>query len=513
MKFKPFQLFSHPLSLVGVMAGMVLVLQMTTAKNYGIFRDEFYYLDCAKHLAWGYVDHPPFSIVVLALVRLFLGESVHALRLVPALANAALVLFTAFLAREMGGKKVAINLAALCTALAPEFLGISSFYSMNVFDFLFWAGMLFVILRLINTENPKWWLVFGILAGLGMLNKISVLFLGLGLVVGLLFTSHRKYLLDKYFWIGLSIASLLFLPHVLWQVATGWPTLEFISNAQRYKIAQITPVEFILDRLLSMNPASAVVWLAGLGMLLFSKSLKKYRLLGIAFLTILIFLILQQSKGYYLAAAFPILFAAGGLALEIGFRKKSLRWIHSVVIVIILFVGLGILPFAVPLLPVERFLAYQSAIGLKPPSMERNALGELPQHFADRFGWEDMARTVSQIYQNLPLEYQKNCVFVANNYGEASSLNYYRKKYSLPPVVCQHNNHYLWGYAQATEQSTLLLLGRNEMDLKREFEYVEQVGAIRLHYSMPYENNLAVHVCRGLRGTLEDAWKRGKHFI
>ena len=231
-----------------LLAGFVVAVQLVTGPAYGLFRDELYYLACADHLAWGYVDQPPLSIAVLAAVRALLGDSLPALRLVPALLDGVLVLLAADLARTFGGGRFAQALAGLAVAVTPVFLAMCGFYSMNAFDLVFWSLAVLIVARIIAADDRRGWLPLGIVLGLGLENKISVLFLGAGLAVALVVTPLRRHLRRREPWLALAVALLLFVPHVVWQAQHGWPTREFIANATRYKNTALSPLDFFLGR-------------------------------------------------------------------------------------------------------------------------------------------------------------------------------------------------------------------------------------------------------------------------
>ncbi len=500
------------LLLLGSLSAAYFVLYIVTNGNYGIFRGEFYYLACADHLAWGYVDHPPLSIALLALSKAVLGDSIHAIRLLPALTAAITVMVVGLITRELGGKLFAQALAAISAMIAPYFLVLFSFFSMNSFDLLFWALSFIIVIRIIKTENRKLWLVFGLVVGLGLLNKISLLYFGFSLVVAMLLTPHRRYLMDKYFWAGGAIALLLFLPHILWQVANDWPTFEFMANAKRYKIAAQGPVQFFLDQILSMHPLTFPVWMLGIVSFIFAKSMRPYRVLGYFYLIALAFLMLQKSKGYYLAPAYSVVLAGGACGIEAFIQDHPLRLAKPVLLTILLMGGIALAPMALPLLPVEKFVAYQKAIGLMPQTGENNPSGELPQYFADRFGWENMAKVVAFIYKGLSPEVQTECAIVTGNYGEAGALDYYRNKYGLPPAFSQHNNYFLWGPGNISGR-TIICLGISPADLQESFAEVTAAAVIVSPYAMPYETNLTVYICRNLKKPVKQAWQEGKHFI
>ncbi len=481
-----------------------VLMHLLTSGRYGMFRDEFYYIDCARHLDWGYVDHPPLSIAMLSGSLALLGDSAEAVRLLPAVLGAAVIVLIWVLTREIGGNAFARILSVVAWSMNALFSGNTGYYSMNAFDYLFWALAFWILIRIIQSGNGRWWLWFGLVAGLGLLNKISMLFFLFGTGVGLMLTPARKHLSQKWIWFGAAVAAVLFLPYVLWQIPHGWPTLRFMANAQRYKIAALTPFQFLGVSILDNNALNMLVWLPGLAFLMFAKAARPYRLLGWIFAVVLALLIVQHGKPYYLGPAYAILFAAGGVAVE---RLLSGRraWARVAVVILVVVGGLLTLPFAVPVLPVDGFIAYQNALGVNPPQAERHATGVLPQSWSDRFGWENMAATVSSVYRTLTPDQKEDCVVVTRNYGEAGAINYFRKRYELPPAVSEHNNYYLWGPGRTTGKA-LIVIGVSPEELQKEFESVEQRAVVVSPYAMPYETDLPVCVCFGLKIPIEEAW-------
>ena len=350
--------------LVYATATLHLLLHLATNGRYGVFRDELYYLACADHLDWGYVDHPPLSIALLWAQRALLGESVWAIRLLPALAGVAVVLLAARLARELGGGRFAEGLAALAVAIVPQYLVITGFYSMNAFDLVFWAGAALLVARIVNTGDARLWLVLGALLGLGLQNKLSVLFFGFGLAVALLLTPLRSHLLRPQLWLGGLLAAALFLPHLLWQVGHDWPTLEFIRNAKLHKIAPLSPMQFFSAQFLEIHPVNAPLWLGGLLWLLAGREGRKFRVFGHHLRRGVRDDGLQKSKPYYLGPAYPMLLAAGAVAFEGLSRTRA--FLRPVLVSLLVVGGLAVAPLVVPLLPVERLIAYQRALGLGP---------------------------------------------------------------------------------------------------------------------------------------------------
>lgn len=500
-----------PRTPIAIAAGAA-ILHLATAGVYPLFRDEFYYLACANHLDWGYVDHPPLSIAVLWVAHALFGDSVWTLRVIPALAHAALVLLTARLAREMGGGGFARSLAALCVAVAPIYLALTGYYSMNAFDLLFWGALALLLVRLVDRDEPRLWLLFGAVSGLGIMNKISVLFLGAGVAVALVATPLRRHLGTRYPWLGGLIAAALSSPYLLWQPSHGWATLEFMHNAQTFKIAALTAGQFLTEQVQQMLPFSAPLWLGGLWALFFHRGLRRFRALGIVFLVALLLMLAQKAKPYYLAASYTALLAAGAVWFEGVTAARGLAWARALAMVVLVLGGAVALPLVVPVLPVETFIAYQRALGRAPGTDENKAVGPLPQFFADRFGWEEMTAAVADAYRALAPEERARVLIVASNYGEAGAINYYGRRYGLPSAYSQHNNFFFWG-PPGDHADVVILVGRNPADLEGKFERIVEAGRIQAPYAMPYETRWPILVCYGLKPPLQDAWRQGRHFI
>jgi len=480
-------------------------LHFATISNYGYFRDELYYLACADHLAWGYVDHPPFSIAVLAVTRFLFGDSLLAIRLPVVLAGALTVVLTGWLARELGGGRFAQVLAALAFVFMPVALGMASFYSMNALDLLFWLGAVYVLVRIINSDDERLWVAFGAIVGAGMMNKISVGFLVFGLLVGFVLTKQRRLLGSAWFWLGGVIAGLLFLPHVIWQIANGFPTLEFMRNASELKIQAMSVAAYLGAQVFYTSPAAVPIWVGGLLYLLFARAAGAYRALGIAYLAILALLVSQHGKAYYLAPAYPMLFAAGGVAYERLSAGGGWRWLRPALVGLVALGGIVVLPLAVPLLPPESVVRYAAAIGVEAPQEERHRRVPLAQHFADRFGWENMVATIARVYQALPPEERSRAAIVAGNYGEAGAIDFFGGRYGLPHAISSHNNYWLWGPGNTTGD-VAIVIGASGEQLQEFFADVTQVDTIVSEYAMASETNLPVYVCRGLRRPLAEVW-------
>jgi 4-amino-4-deoxy-L-arabinose transferase-like glycosyltransferase len=498
------------LALAAVAAG-TFVFFLLTARGYGYFRDELYYLACADHLDFGYVDHPPLIALLAGLGRALGGDSLVAIRFLPALAAAATVFLAGATAAELGGGRFAQLLAAAATLLAPIYLSLFTILSMNAFDVLIWAACFWVIARILRTGEERLWLAFGALAGIGLQNKISVLFLGFGLGIGLLL-GRREVLRSPWLWAGGAIAGLIFLPHLIWQAANGWPTLEFMENARRFKMAAVSPSAFVSNQVLLAGPAALPLWLSGLGFFLFAARGRAFRPLGWAYLVILAVMIATEAKAYYLGPAYTILFAGGAVAIELASSRGKFRALRPAVVALLAGGGVLAAPLAKPLLPVETYLGYAAWLGIQPTTAERHELGRLPQFYADMTGWPELAETVAGVYRRLPAEERSAVCIFGQNYGQAGAIDLLGPAYGLPPAISAHNSYYLWG-PRGCSGEIIIVIGDNRERLQEVFESVELAATYTCADCMPYENHKPIWIARGLRRPLSELWPQIKRFI
>jgi hypothetical protein len=485
----------------------VALFQFAFAAGYGIFRDELYYLACADHLGWGDVDHPPLSILILKIVRALFGDSIHALRLAPAIAAGFVAALAAGIARGLGGGSFAQRLAALAAGTFPLGIAFGAFYSMNVFDVLFWTAALRVVVAILAGGDPRLWLAFGAIAGIGLQNKISVLFLGLGLAAGIVAARRFDLLRTRWIWLGALVATALFAPHIVWQAAHGWPTLEFMDNARRLKMARLSPLGFLGQQLIMAGPVTLFVWVAGVWFLFRNRT---WRSLGWTYVAVLVVMIAQGAKPYYLGPVYPVLFAAGGVWWERASEVR--RWIRPVGIALVLAAAAALTPLAKPILPVEAFIEYEAALGIRSNSGERHTQGRLPQQFADMHGWKELAETVAAVKRGLPAEEQaKVCVF-GQNYGEAGAIDRFGPALGLPRAMSGHNSYWLWG-PHDCEGATWLVIGDDRETLETIFESVTLGATFNCDLCMPYENDNPIWIGRGPKVSIRDLWPKTKKYV
>ena len=484
-----------------------VVLHALCLTEYGWFRDELYYLSCSKRLAWGYVDQPPLSIAILACLRAVAGEGLGVLRMTASLVAALLPILTSLIARELGGRALAQWAAAAAVAMAPIVLAIGHYYSMNVFDFSFWALATLLVLRVFRRPTRGGWVVLGVVLGLGLLNKWSVMWLGGAIAVSLLLPAHRAQLRTSGPWLAAGIAALLFAPNLAWQARHGWPTLEFMHNARAYKMAALEPVKFLMGQLLVVGPGAVPIWIAGL-IAAFLPGRSRWRPIGVIYLTTLVILFASGSaRVEYLALACPALFAAGAVWWE---SRGNVALVVVGALAVLL--AIPILPMALPILPIDDFIAYQTKLGIAPNSEERKSVGPLPQHYADMFGWPEFADSVARVAATLPPDEFAKAIVIVGNYGEAGALEKFGAG-RLPTIACQHNNWFLWG-PPAWDRGTAILVGRDVAEAEPEFEQVILAGVAGHRLAMPYERELPILIARGFKSDLDllNAWRAGKHY-
>jgi hypothetical protein len=502
-------------ALVGGIAFVKLALHLAAATVYGFFIDELYFLACGEHLAWGYVDFPPLTAAQAWLARHLFGDSAYAIRLFPALAGAGVVVLTAAMVRRLGGGRFAQALAALCVLVAPVYLAFSTYLSMNPVDVLVSAGCAFVVLRLVQTGDTRLWLVFGLLSGIGLLNKHTMVVYAFALVVGLLLTPHRRLLASPWLVAGGLVALAVAAPNLLWEWRHGFPHAELLRNiARNGRDGAVGFLAFWPFELLFLNPVAAPLWIAGLAGLLFSRRLAAARSLGWAYVVAIASLFATtpgSHKTYYAAAAYPPLIAAGAILLERATMGRAGRWGRLAYVAALALAGAAIAPTIVPLLPPELYLRYAHATGIGQPRLENRATNAMPQLFADRFGWPEMAETVARVYRALPAEERARTGIFANDFGQAGAIDFYGPKLGLPKAISGHLTYWYWGPREYTGES-LIVLGERRAELEREFESVEAMAEVGHPYAMRQEH-FTVFLCRRPRGwTLGEMWPRAKNW-
>jgi hypothetical protein len=493
----------------------------TSHLGYGYFRDEFYYIACGRHLAWGYVDHGPIVALQARLGELLFGDSVFGIRVLSAAAGAAAVFLTGMIAWALGGRRPAQALAMFGIIICPQFIGSDGFLSMNSFEPVFWMiCVLALVMILRGASERRWWIVFGLSAGVGLLNKPSMAFFLVAVGLGLLLTKQRRVLFSRWTAVAIALLIVIALPNVLWQIHNHWPTLEFLHNGQiRHKNIVLGPVKFFLAQFATMQPVNALLWITGIVALLRAKSVRDGRWLGIAYILFFAIMFALHAKDYYLAGIYPALFAAGAIAWERRFaasrgvlRNRTIAF--PVFESVLLITTILILPMASPVLRPATWVRYTKALHLRGDKMETAETGPLPQFYADRFGWQEMTTNVVSTYRSLSPADQSQACIVANNYGEAGAIDLlgHKMEPSLPPAVAIQNSYWMWGTHGCTWQVVIFISDATPAELADRYESVQLIAHLNNPYAMPFEHK-NVYLLRKRKPSMKVVWADWKDYI
>ena len=489
------------------------VLHLATSTRYGYFRDALYYLACSEHLAFGYVDQPPMIAVLGWVTRRTIGTSLPALLLWPALAGAGRIILTAAFARELGAGRFGVVLAAVLAATPGVWWVIDHQFAMNAFEPLIWGGLAYVVLRIIKTGNTKLWLVFGLITGVGLQTKYSIVFFASALLAAILLTRQRKLLFTPWILAAGAIAFLIFLPNLIWNIQHNFPFLELMRNIRATgKDVVLSPGMYLVQQVLMMNPVSFPFWLLGLVFYFLSRDAKNYRALGWTFLITIALFMITHGKDYYSAPAYVILLAGGATATQRLLDKLRHQTLLRTTCFVWLMLGvLPLLPLVLPILPIDTFLRYQSRLPFEVPKTERSFVGEtLPQYYADEFPWPGLVAEVARVYHSLPPEEQKRAAIYGTNYGQAAAVDFFGPQYGLPKAISGHQNYFLWGPRHYTGD-IMILMGEKEDEARKHFDSVTVAATLNNPYAYRYENR-PILLCRDLKWNLQSEWSRVKNW-
>jgi 4-amino-4-deoxy-L-arabinose transferase-like glycosyltransferase len=484
---------TSPTGLLLILAGIAFVAHLLVAGNYGYFRDELYYIADGHHLQAGYVDHPALIGWLAALLRVTTGNSLVAIHTIPALACAGIVAVTCVLARELGGGRIAQLVAGVAAVFCLAYMATGSIFSMDVLDELWWALLSLVFARLLNRGSPRLWLIVGLVAGIGLLTKLTMLFFGTSLVLALLVTPERRWLRTRWPWLAGGIAFVGLLPDLIWNAVNGWPTWEFWHH---YSGVGAGPLDFFTAQLGQINPIA--VPLAGAGLIFyFRRSGAPYRLLGWTFVFVYLILTVLGTKSYFLAPAYPILFAAGAVEFERISLRPWLAWLRPAYVGLLALVGILLAPAIMPILP---------------PATVLQTYGPLDQVLGDRFGWDSLTANVEQIYAGLPPDQRAKACVLTSNYGEAGALSLLGAPGALPPIISAHNNYFLWGPGSCTGE-VLITVGYKPSDFQPTYTHIVLAGVEKCQYCVEYEKNLPIYVISNPTiSNPTSQWSSAKHY-
>ena len=499
-----------PLAL-GIVGGLVALkllahLATNTFSPYEFHRDAFLYMAMGEHLRLFTMDFPPGIAILSQATRGLLGDSLFALRLPIALFSSALALLAALTARELGGRRFAQGLAVLAVLASPLFLRTGNLFQPVVLDQFWWTLGLFALVKLARTEEPRWWIVFGIACGLGLLSKFSMLIFGFAVFLALLVTPGRRAFLTRWPWIAAAIAIVLGSPSFIGQIRLGWPLFVQMGDLRGAQLARVTPLEFFSDQLLmGMGFVVAVIGIAGLT---FVPSWRRYRTVGWTAVFAFVTLLVLRGKSYYIGPIYPVVFGAGAVLLE-RFRVPSwgavARWATVALIAVY---GALTLPAGLPILEPATMEGYLAWLSIDRAS-ETNVGGRerLPQDYADMLNWREQVEEVARVYDALPPNEREQAVILASNYGEAGAIDFYGPRLGLPKAHAFVGTYWFFGPGDLPGE-IVILHGFREDDFSSYCGSKTAAGFVSHPYAVAEQRDLTVYVCRDPTLTMQELWPR-----
>jgi hypothetical protein len=482
-----------------LMALGAVIFHIALNGQYGFHRDELDFIMNARQLDWGYVSYPPITPFFARIGLELFGESLRGLRVLSAVAQGAAMILAALIARDMGGKRNAQILTAFAVFIAPISLFGGTVIMYFAFDYLWWVLVAFFTVRLLVTDDARYWLGIGASIGLGMMTKYTMAFFVAGLVIAVFLTSARKYLLSKWLYLGAALALLIFLPNLIWQIQHDFISLEYLSAIHARDISWGRTDDFLPEQLFLMNPLSLPIWTVGLIVCLFAVSMKRFRVLGWMFIVTFVLFLLNRGRGYYTSPAYVMLLAAGcdwfeGWFERLGGKRRQ--------------IGFGLL---------WTMLVIGSLIGvvlMKPIGAVNSTLWEFRSDvsgdlFVEMVGWQDMTEQVAEIYQSIPESEQPNTVILAGNYGEAGAFDLYGDEYGLPRMITGSNSMWYRGYGDP-EPETVIVVGFGGDYARHFFKSCQFSGTVKNSYNVRNEEtsyHTGLYICREPRRPWSEMWR------
>jgi hypothetical protein len=504
----------RPPPLVAGIAFAKLCLLLSCATAYGYVSGELYSLACARHLAWGYVEHPPLSIAfLLGIVKLY-GESEVTVRVIPAIVGLVVVVLTARLAKRFGAGTLGQGIAALAVAVAPALLSTDHVFGVGSLDTLFTvaiAGLVARALAAAKEDATGAWASAGIAVGLGLENDLTLLVFVLALAIGVAVASSKPSAdvgRGRGPILALGVASVLLAPYLAWESSHGWPTWPVVVRAVREGRGAAYPLAFFVHQVEWMLPTSAIVWHTGLWALLAVRRFATYRPFGVAFvLSFIAWAFASASDSAHLASMYPILFAAGAAALDPWLAPR--RWAYAVLAAVLVLPGAVLVPIVLPVLPVAKYVAYARMLHLGP--RDDSGLGSLPPRFAGMFGWPELVRSVDSVAASVPPQDREDAVVLATDSGQAGAIDLFGPALSLPPVISGRGDFWQWGTAGASG-NVVIAVGGDEVFLHAHFRSVALVTVFGHSLAGPSERRVRIYLCKDPVAPLDVMWPDFKSY-
>ncbi len=458
-----------------------------------------------EHLRVWHMDFPPLIAILSRAIRALAGDSIVALRLVPAAASAGLIVVAGLSARELEGGRFAQGLAALAVLASPLYLRTGTLFQPVALDQLWWTLGLFFLLKLVITDDPGWWIPFGTAVGLGLLTKFSILIFGASVLLALLATRKRRWLATPWPWAAAVLALLVGHPSLIGQLALDFPLLGQMRDLSDTQLSRVSPPGFLLDQLLAV-PGTPIA-LLGVLALVGDRRWRDHRLIGVVAIVAFGLVLLANGKSYYIAPIYPVLFGAGAVVLA-GVEARPwgavLRWGSAGLLAV--YLGLTA-PLGLPLLGPAAMEDYQVRLGLEERVTETNVGGQerLPQDYADMLGWPELVAEVDRIYDALPPSERDRAVILASNYGEAGAIDFYGPELGLPPARAFVGSYWFFGPGELPGD-VLILVGFERDDFAEYCGAVEAAGRVDHPYPVAEQRNQTIFVCRDPLTTLQKFW-------
>jgi hypothetical protein len=500
----------------GALALLTSLLHGATAWRYGYFRDELYFIACAKHLSWGYVDQPPLVAFAAWLAGPF-GYSLVALRMLPILSSGATVLVAVLLARELGGRRFALWLTGTAVALTPAYLLLGNTLTTTSFESLSWTLTIYACVKIARHAEAWWWAVLAVAVAFGGYGKYSIALLVVALAVGFLATRERRTLWSAWLARSILITLVLLAPNLWWQAVHGWPIFEVLQGdaahrpsfqsgiALEYRNLATNALAFSLEQLLYTSPLAVPVWLTGVIAPFRMTGLRDMRFISIAYLVVFAIAAALGAKGYYIVGVYASLLAIGAVALEC-----APAWIGNTAFGLLAAFGIAMMPISLPILSIDGFIAYSKMLGLT--GRDGTPARLIQPVYAEEFGWGRLAEDVATVYHSLPPEERAHTTVYADTYGDAGALDFFGPKYGLPPAISSQNTYYLWGSGN-TNGDTMIAIGASRIDLlKKYYRSVTLVRTSTEPYKWIVEGPAPIYLCREPVAPLREIWPNLKWY-
>jgi hypothetical protein len=513
--------FSSESALIGYLVFVKILLHLLLPE-YGFHRDELFYIAISDQFSFENMDILPLTPLFLKLFTTIFGYSIKSLHFASGLCGALTLLFNCMITRELGGKKYAILLTGIFF-LFSGFIIFGATFTYDSLDLLICVYALYLLVRIFRENKPKLWILLGIVLGLGLLNKLTILFWGFIIFVSLWLVPQRVYFKSKWIWLAGIIALFFSLPFIIWQYHNNWYFMDFAANYAGGISYVASFPEFLWNQILPNNIFTLPVWATGLGLLLFSSKWRQYRYFGFMYVFLFFLFYLIGAKFYFLISIYSILFAVGSIKIEEFFNNRGIQKTKikiAMIVVPVAFVLLSIpfLPMVVPTLPVEQLVKFVGKMGVDAGvRTENRQITQLPQHIADRFGWEEMVEQVNDVYNNIPYEEKEKVGIMTGNWGQAGAIHLLGRNYDLPEPISLQGWYYFETLRKHQFKDTYLSIGMSQENLQNIFEEVVQKDIYTNPYCMPDENNKCICLCRKPKYDLRDYWLMDRnidpHFV